>query len=224
MNGIHDMGGMQCFGAVRPEANDAAFHAPWESRLFAIFLSVSRHGPFDPGGGRLALESLHPVQYLSGYYERFLMVLEKALLQRRFLTEEEMNDRTEFFRAHPEAVPPQRKDPELVKKTMKMLYNRHSSQRDVGGTPRFVVGDNVYVRNISPRGHTRLPRYVRGKAGVVERIHGVHDIHDTEGGRPEGPPQAVYSVRFDAGELWGESAEPNQSLNIDMWESYLLPA
>ncbi len=105
MNGSHDMGGMQCFGVVCPEANDAVFYAPWEIRLFAIFLSMSRHGPFDPGGGRLALESLHPVQYLSGYYERFLMVLEKALLQKGFLTEEELNNRTEFFRSDPESVP-----------------------------------------------------------------------------------------------------------------------
>ena len=86
----------------------------------------------------------------------------------------------------------------------------------------FRVGDRVRTRDIHPTGHTRLPRYVRGKQGVVVIYHGFHDLQDEVPEELDGP-QPVYNVRFEAMELWGAQAEANQSLYIDMWESYLEP-
>jgi nitrile hydratase subunit beta len=95
--------------------------------------------------------------------------------------------------------------------------------RGTGATPRFAPGDPVRTREMHPHGHTRLPRYARGKPGVIHRCHGIHVFPDTNAhGRGE-QPQPLYSVRFDARELWGEAAEPNQAVHIDLWESYLLP-
>jgi len=95
--------------------------------------------------------------------------------------------------------------------------------RETGATPRFAPGDAVLTREMHPHGHTRLPRYARGKRGVIHCCHGIHVFPDTNAhGRGE-DPQPLYSVRFDARELWGESAEPNQAVHIDLWESYLLP-
>jgi nitrile hydratase len=86
---------------------------------------------------------------------------------------------------------------------------------------RFAPGDRVRTRIADPPHHTRLPRYARGKRGVVERMHGVHVFPDTNAHGKGEQPQPLYSVRFDARELWGAGAEPNQSVNLDMWESYL---
>ncbi len=221
MNSIHDMGGMHGFGAVRPE-EDAVFHAPWESRLFAMLLSMAPHRPLDPGGMRAALESLPPAQYLSlGYYERILMVLERALVGKGMVSTEELSSRRRFLLANPDTQVLQRKDPELAKKILDRIHRTQPPHRESGVPPRFGVGDTVRVRNIHPKRHTRLPRYVRGKTGIIERLH---DLHDADEGVLAGGPQAVYSVRFDCRELWGESAEPHESLNVDMWESYLAPA
>ena len=95
--------------------------------------------------------------------------------------------------------------------------------RETGATPRFVPGDPVRTRAMHPHGHTRLPRYARGKRGVVHCCHGIHVFPDTNAHGEGEQPQPLYSVRFDARELWGESAEPNQAVHIDLWESYLLP-
>lgn len=219
MNGVHDMGGMHGFGPVQREENEPVFHAPWEGRIFGITVGFGRSLR---AGERFDLERLDPVKYLeSSYYERWMLALENSLLESGTLTADELDARMAFFRENPDASPPQRKDPELVKRTVESLNTRYSPHREVGVAPRFRVGDVVRARNINPPGHTRLPRYVRGKQGVITRIHGVHDLQDTVG---KGEPQAVYNVRFETREVWGESAEANQSLYIDMWESYLDPA
>ena len=89
---------------------------------------------------------------------------------------------------------------------------------------RFAVGDHVLTRNIHPAGHTRLPRYGRGKRGVVERVHGAHVFPDTNAKSQGENPQWLYTVRFSARVLWGEEADPTVSVSIDAWESYLEPA
>ena len=70
----------------------------------------------------------------------------------------------------------------------------------------FKVGQRVRARNIHPTGHTRLPRYARGKTGVVVRDHGVYVFPDTNAHFQGEKRQHVYSVRFTARELWGEQA------------------
>lgn len=224
MNGVHDMGGMHGFGPVPREEDEPVFHAPWEGRLFGITRAVGSHDIHSPRGMRFALESMDPARYLSSsYYERWLHVTEKALLSKGLLTAEELDARTEFFAQRPDAVVSRREDPAMRDLVMRTVRSHLSPHRDVGVTPRFQPGDRVAVRNIHPQGHTRLPRYVRGKHGAIVRVHGIHDFQDTV---PEGAPaqpQAVYNVRFDARELWGESAEENQTVHLDMWESHLDP-
>jgi nitrile hydratase len=75
-----------------------------------------------------------------------------------------------------------------------------------------------------PTGHTRLPRYARGKAGTLERVHGAHVFPDSSA-RGEGEkPQWLYTVRFAGRELWGEEADAALAVSIDAFESYLEPA
>ena len=221
MNGIHDMGGMHGFGSIDREENEPVFHAPWEGRV----LGMVQHGPVRVAGGfRSAIERIPPARYLSSsYYERWLIALEETLVGAGVLTPEELDERTAFFRGHPDAVPPRREDRENLESRVRPVFTHRPPHREVGIVPRFAAGDSVRARNINPAGHTRIPRYVRGKQGVIDRTHGVHDFQDTVLPGVVAQPQPVYGVRFDAVELWGDSAEDNGSVYVDMWESYLEP-
>ena len=99
-----------------------------------------------------------------------------------------------------------------------------SSRAQVTTAPRFKAGDTVVARNINPPTHTRLPRYIRGKHGVVQHNHGGFAFADTRAHGLGDQPHHVYSVRFEARELWGDDAEPRDAVYIDLWEPYIEPA
>ena len=221
MNGIHDMGGMHGFGPVEREENEPVFHHDWEGRVFAM--RVVTPAPI-PGGSRNNIESMAPQHYLqSSYYEKWLHARVKGLIDSGVLTIGELQAREALYRERPDTPVPRREDPERVLKVLADLRTHRSPRRNVNAVAAFDVGDAVRVRNLHPPGHTRLPRYVRGKRGVVERFYGFQDVQDAQppGGTME--PQAVYAVRFTALELWGDDAQANSVVCIDMWESYLEP-
>jgi len=95
------------------------------------------------------------------------------------------------------------------------------AKRNVEVTARFQVGQQVRARNINPVGHTRLPRYARGKIGRIDRIHGDFVFPDTNAHFLGEKPQHVYSVRFSARELWGLEASAKDSVYLDLWDDYL---
>ena len=99
-----------------------------------------------------------------------------------------------------------------------------SSRINADVAAKFKAGDGVVTRNINPSGHTRLPRYLRGKRGTVEKDHGVFGLPDTMAHGGGETPQHVYCVRFTAQEVWGRDASAHDSLYIDMWDDYLDPA
>jgi nitrile hydratase beta subunit len=217
MNGIHDMGGMHGFGPIRREEDEPVFHEPWEARLYAMRRIL---GP--RAGGRPAIERLIPQTYLSSsYYEKWLYSSVQTLVDTGVISAEELEARSEIFRRNANASVPERNDPESTARLVKGINTIRWPHRDIGVTPRFSVGDRVRARNINPPGHTRLPRYVRGKLGVVTLFHGVHDVQDELPEGADAPPEPVYSICFEAAELWGDVAEANQRLYIDMWERYL---
>jgi nitrile hydratase len=96
--------------------------------------------------------------------------------------------------------------------------------RTLARPARFAVGAPVRARNVHPAGHTRLPRYVRGRQGVVERVHPACIFPDTHAHGGNEDPQHLYTVRFAAVELWGPEAEPATSVRLDLFEPYLEPA
>lgn len=219
MNGIHDMGGMHGFGPVQREENEPVFHHDWEGRVFAM--RVVTPVPI-PGGARYNIETMEPRHYLeSSYYEKWLHARVKGLIDSGVLTAGEMRAREALYRERPSTPLPRREDPERVQRVLADLRTHRSPRRDVNAEPAFGVGDAVRVRNLHPPGHTRLPSYVRGKRGVVVRFYGFQDVQDTQPPGAEADPQAVYAIRITATELWGDAAEANSTVCIDMWESYL---
>ena len=224
MNGIHDMGGMHGFGPVEREENEPVFHEKWEGRVYGMNRQLRQFLVTDAGGFRYAIERIPPAKYLaSSYYEKWLLAVESLLIENGVVTVEELDRKTAFYEENPQAEVPRHVDPQRTAEVMSRILTRQPLHKEIGVKPRFKIGDAVRARSFNPPGHTRLPRYIRGKEGEVALYHGVHDFEDTVAAGTEAKPQPVYAVRFDAAEVWGDSAEANNSIYIDMWESYLEP-
>ena len=222
MNGVHDMGGMHGFGPIDIEADEPVFHEEWEGRVYGIVTGIrEEHDVYGPYGSRHYIENIPPAQYLaSSYYEKWMLALETALVSKGLLTTEELDARTRQLSVDPSAEVARRDDPDLAKRVRQRIYKPQPLGQRASTEPLFSVGDEIVVRNIHPVGHTRLPRYVRGKRGVIARIYGAQGFQD-EPTVADNSPQHVYSVVFEASELWGGNAEPNQLLYIDMWECWM---
>ncbi len=216
MNGIHDMGGLDGMDPVVREDKEPVFHKPWEGRVYGLRRSIGRWGRGRNWGSfRFALESLPPADYLRmSYYERWFTAHVNLLLSSGLVTEAELDSGY----ADPDAAAP-----ELLPATQAETASLGSSLLDTKVNAGFNVNDAVRGRNMHPRGHTRMPRYTRGRRGVVIRDNGVYALQDTDeqGQRLGNIPQHVYTVRFDARELWGERASTGDSVYVDMWEEYL---
>jgi nitrile hydratase len=106
----------------------------------------------------------------------------------------------------------------------RLLANRRAARLDDPVPPKFKAGDAVVGRSMNPPGHTRVPRYVRGRRGVIDRDHGVFIFPDTHAAGLGQKPQHVYSVRFAARELWGPDGHPRDAVYVDLWDDYLDPA
>ncbi len=223
MDGVHDMGGMHGFGPIIREENEPLFHHPWESRVFAI--AVATPVPV-PGGARNNIENMEPTHYLSSsYYEKWLYSRSKGLIDAGVLTPQELATRMALFRDHPDAETPTHPDPAAVRAQLKHSHPVQPPRQPGDIQPQFSIGTRVQARNIHPAGHTRLPRYARGKRGTVANFYGIYDLQDAElPTRCTTRQQPLYSVRFDAEQLWGSAADAKSAVYLDMWESYLEPA
>ena len=219
MNGVHDMGGMQDMGPIHEEQNEPVFHMPWEGRVFAMRRGMSAWGKWNADARRYAVEVLPPLEYLRmSYYERHFATVLEMLVEHKYVTREELESGT------PAPGSTKTTPAMTVEKVKTLVAKGASTSRNVAVVASFHKGQRVRARNIHPIGHTRLPRYARGKVGVIERDHGVFVFPDTNAHFLGEKPQHVYSVRFAARELWGEQAAPQDSVYLDMWDDYLEPA
>ncbi len=223
MDGIHDLGGMHGFGKVEREENEPPFHARWEAIVVASFLATWGAGLINIDEFRHAIERMDPADYLtSSYWERWLDGTVRLLTEKGIIDRADIDARTAIFKGHPDATPPAWPSSEKI--TMPKNPAPATSFRESKAPPRFTVGDSVLTKVDHRAGHTRLPRYARGRRGVVAAQRGVHVFPDTNAHGLGEHPQHLYSVRFTAVELWGPAAEPKQVVHIDLWESYLRSA
>lgn len=219
MNGVHDMGGMHGMGRIDYEKNEPVFHQPWESRAFALTRAMSAWRKWPGDASRHQRELIPAAEYVRmSYYEKWITALVELLLKNGLITAAELENGVP-------ATSSSKARPSLTADQVPLLVARGGpASRDVPIIPRFQIGQRVRARNIHPAGHTRLPRYVRAKLGTIERDHGVFVFPDTNAHRLGEKPQHVYSVRFQAGDLWGGQAAPHDAVNLDLWDDYLEPA
>ena len=219
MNGPHDLGGQMGFGPVAPERDEPFFHAEWEKRALGVTLCAGAMGAWTLDESRHARESLAPADYYaSSYYEIWIKALETLLVRHGFVDAAELRDGEV---RGPGAAP---------KRVLKaadvpaVLARGGPCDRPVATQPIFAAGDRVRARNIHPVGHTRLPRYVRGREGVVEAVRDGFVLPDSSAHGKGENPEWVYTVVFQGRDLWGEGSDPTLSVSIDAWENYLEPA
>jgi nitrile hydratase beta subunit len=216
MNGVHDMGGMDGFGKVEVEQNEPTFHHPWEGRVMAMVRAMGANGNLNIDMQRFSRESIPPATYLAAsYYQKWLLGLRSTLLDRKLVGADEF-----------EAGHSLRQSPPLPRGTFSVkdvarITTRGTFHRDVSTTPMFKIGDRVQTKNINPPTHTRLPRYVRGHVGIVERINGSHVFPDTAAHDQGENPQWLYTVVFSGPELWGDGTDPTVKVSIEAFEPYL---
>jgi nitrile hydratase subunit beta len=219
VNGVHDMGGMHGMGPIAPEADEPVFHEKWEGRVFALNRALGALGKWNIDAGRHSRERIPPADYLRmSYYEKWLTGIVMLLQERGVVTPEELNSGRPA-RGAAKATPPL-----TGAQVPSTVTDRGRFERPLNTAPRFAIGEAVRAKKINPEGHTRLPRYARGAAGTIDRIHGAHVFPDSNAHFLGEGPQHLYSVRFSARELWGEQAAAGDAVYIDLWESYLDPA
>lgn len=212
-----DLGGQPGHGPVRPEPEDERFHAAWEPRALALTLAMGATGQWNIDMSRAARETLPDYARLS-YYQIWLAALERLLAERGLVGADEL--------AVGHALHPARPLPRLLRAqdVPAALAKGSPTERPATCAARFAIGQPVRLRADAAAHHTRLPAYVRGHRGVIERVHGMHVFADSHAQGLGEQPQWLYTVVFDGAELWGADAAPGLRVSVDAWESYLQPA
>ena len=218
MNGVHDMGGMHGFGRIEPELEEPPFHDPWEGRVLAMQRAMNFTRAWTIDLLRNAQEQLPARVYLSvSYYHRWALALERNALEQGLIDADEVATGHALRPAKPVKRVMTRND-------VGQAFARGSFGRTPAQPARFRPGDRVRTRNINPPTHTRLPRYARGREGVIETVRGCHVFPDSVATGGGENPRWLYTVVFDGHQLWGANSDPTLKVSIEAFEPYLEPA
>ena len=209
-----DLGGQADHGPIVAEAEGDSFHAAWEPRALALTLAMGATGAWNLDMGRSARETLPDYAQLS-YFEIWIAALQKLMQERGIVQPEEI------AAAHALSAGPALPRVLAAGDVASVLARGAPTQRPTTAPGAFAVGDVVRTRTAPMPHHTRLPGYLRGKRGIIERSHGMHVFADAHAQGLGEQPQWLYTVVFDGAELWGESACAGVKVSFDAWEPYL---
>lgn len=212
MDTVHDLGGREGFGPLRWRADDdgTLFHEPWQARTWAICMMMMARLREDEIGWTLewhrhVLERIAPADYLSmNYFEKWVQAMMAVAVDAG------LAETDEFIAGHSRALPPPQDRAPLAASVEP-------------GPPRFAVGDAVVAKRSVSSMHTRLPLYARGRKGVIA-IYAGPTIFADAGALGDIRQETLYTVRFEAAELWPEAGGQRVAVHLDLWESYLDPA
>lgn len=206
MDGIHDIGGVQGFGPVDAPPSEPVFAEDWERRAFRVNMAALRAVQAGGPQFRHSIERMDPAHYLgSSYYEHWLTGGSTLAVEAGITTQAELERRAGG--RYPLSRPDRGTPPAGP-------LTGHTE-------PRFAVGDRVRVKELHPLGHTRAPRYVQGKRGLVVRVDEPANLPDAEAHGGALVLDPTYCVRFESRELWGEGGAGGERFHVDLWEYYL---
>ena len=218
MDGVHDLGGREGFGPIVDKHDERPFHADWEMRAFGIKEVSAVSSSWTIDWFRHCRELVVPVDYLTRpYFDQRLTTRAAQLIAEGYLTFDEIKRGASAFAPKPD-LPPQ--TPEAARAFVRAPT---SFAVTVNTPPRFAQGDRVRCRLDGASGHTRLPGYVRGRAGMIHAHHGGHVLPDASA-RGEHRGEHLYTVSFASSDLWPEAKTSGDRVFVDLWESYLEPA
>lgn len=236
---LHDMGGRrEFFGPIVREADEPVFHSRWEARVFGMSPFVQAVVGRNIDAARYAMERLPRDEYLAGYYRRWLGGFETQLLESGYLAPGELDARVEGRRVGGARRRVSRARLALTAAAVRsglrprlpawiagrVLPRLIGNERPALSRPRFAVGTRVRVRHERADGHTRQPGYVSGRPGLITAHHGATLLPDAHAVGRRMRPQHLYTVAFAGTDLWGEDAEPDTEVRVDLYEPYLEPA
>jgi nitrile hydratase len=169
-------------------------------------LDMSRH----------ARERIPPDDYLaSSYYAIWLKGLQRLIVEHGLVTPAELRAGRA---SEPPVALPRKPSRDAIPAA---LAKGAPMDREPAAPALFASGDRVRAKNMNPAGHTRLPRYVRGRMGRVERVHGAHVFPDAHAHGHGEAPRWLYTIAFDAAEVWGPQGRAGDTILLDLWEPYL---
>jgi len=218
MDGVHDLGGREGFGPIEGKHDPKVVHAEWEIRDFAIKQSSAAGQSWTIDWFRYCRELTGPVDYLTRpYYDQWLTTLAAQLIDEGYLTLDEIRRGAAAF------APKPGRPPQTAEGARASVKDPRSFAASVNAPPRFALGQAVRCRPDGGSGHTRLPGYVRGRAGEIHAHHGGHVLADASA-RGEKRGEHLYTVSFASADLWPEAKASADRVFVDLWESYLEPA
>jgi nitrile hydratase beta subunit len=207
MSSLHNLGGMQGFGAVWTVPEGTAFYTDAERRVFRLMMGLMAGGWCDTDGFRAEVEGLPVRTYARECFPmNYFLGMEKQLQERGLLQPGDLEAWMQGIKpaGRPTAPPPIMAD---------------------GSEPpepaRFRVGDRVKIRSIDTRGHNRLPNYLRGQVGTITAERGLTDLPDALAARVGRKPQPVYTVEFLARDVWGDRAAETDRLSAEIFQDYI---
>lgn len=227
MVGPHDVGGRKGYGPLRILADEPPFTAAWHGDVVGLTITTMARGLYGVDVWRAHQEELHPLAYDElPYFERWLYSVERCLVGAGVLDEQEIAARQEQLARNPSTPLPAREDPEFVAAIAALIHDGAPIVHAAPQPPRFAPGEMVRLRSIPierpGEQHTRLPSYAQGRRGEIVRVNPAQNLPDAMVRGGEQRPEHTYVVRMRATELW-DDAEPNASVCVDAWESYVEP-
>lgn len=242
----HHLGGIENLGPVNLDTR--VFAEPWEQRIFGIHATMMAESAhlsgalpaypvkelqtnFDSNWTwaslRTGAEDMQPFEYFKyRYYEKWLSGIAQFFVDAGYISAEELEDKSAFYRAHPDAALPERPAPRLAAQVDAYLQRGDSGYHEPDRAPNFNVGDKVRIADPDAADHTRLPGYLRNKTGIVDLVYpGRYAYFVSTGVDGIGEPMPVYRIAFDAASIWGrDKSEPLTTIYADLYEAYVRAA
>ena len=217
MDGVHDLGGVQGFGPIDIDRDERAFHHDWEARMWGLNEAMTGDPGWTIDWWRHVRELILPLDYLSRpYFDQWAQVYAALLIDSGLATV------TEVATGKAASSGPALGPPMSAAQVAEASRRTTDFRREGGAKPAFVAGQKVRARLAGAAGHTRLPRYVRGRPGIIHAYHGDHLLPDA-GAKGQERAEPLYAVAFRAADLWPDAAASADRIFLDLWESYLEP-
>ncbi len=216
MDGIHDLGGRHGFGRIDVDEAECQFHEEWEARVRCIINAMSRAPDWNLDWFRHCRELIDPVDYLSRpYFDQWIQTYCAMLINSGWATVDELA--TGKAGSAGVDVPPPMTAADVRAQPMRAVR----FDAPANSPPAFELGETVVTTTGVSTGHTRLPAYARAKSGRIFDRHGTFIFAD-DNARNIKRYQHLYTVEFRAGELWPESGDSADTVNLDLWEAHLV--
>ena len=236
----HYLGGLE--GLPEPlTLEQRVFVEEWEKRIFGIhvaMMGLSNHlgsalpeYPIDDvptalkdewtwASLRTGAEAMNPFDYFKfRYYEKWLGGITQFFLDKGYITEQELADRIADGTSTSGGAGEAAIDDQVIS----YLRSGDSPRRDVAH-PKFAVGSQVRITDVPADAHSRLPGYLRGRVGTVERVFEGDYAYFCHTGDGIGDPMPIYIVEFEPAQIWGPRAEDGPlTLYAELFEAYLEP-